>query len=372
MGKEVDEDAGGQGFGRRQFIRNGGLLAMGAVAFPSLLAACGDDSSSGGKKGSGQVVYADGGGSTRDARRAAFLDPFEKKTGIKVISTDGDSAKFLLMAQRGKQGKTGQWDLDDYDGYSLIANVKDDLIQKLPSWVERNDGIPKEYQPWVTGAYSQSIVGCYATDKFSGGGPESWADFWDVKKFPGKRAFPGYFYGTFEAALMADGVPREQVYPIDFDRATAKLDELRPSMLMYSSYGEGQQMLQSGSAPLGIEFNGRVFALQQTGVKLTTIWNQSVFYPWSPQAMPVGAPNKENTFKLLDFMAGAKPQAEFAKRTGYGPTNSKALALLPDDVVKELPNGPDHVDSVFTVDQEALASQIDEYIKRFNAWLAKA
>jgi putative spermidine/putrescine transport system substrate-binding protein len=344
---------------------------MGALAGPALLSACGDDSS-GGSDGKGEVVYADGGGTTRDARRKAFLDPFEKDTGIKVISTDGDSAKFKLMAQRGKDGKKGQWDLADYDGYSLIADLDEGLIQKLPDSVERNDGIPEQYQDYVTGAYSQSIVACYSTDAFPSGGPESWADFWDVGRFPGKRAFPGYFYGAFEAALMADGVPAEEIYPLDFDRATAKLDELRSTLLIYASYGEGQQMLQSGSTPLGVEFNGRVFALQQTGVKLKTVWNESVFYPWSPQAMPVGAPNPDNTYKLLDYMAQAEPQAEFAKLTGYGPTNSEALELLPEDVVAELPNGPDHVDSVFTVDQEALAEQIDEYVERFNGWLAQA
>jgi putative spermidine/putrescine transport system substrate-binding protein len=376
MDNDSNRDAAVSAFDRRKFLQRGALLGMGAVAGPSLLAACGDDSSGGsggsGGGGTGRVVYADGGGTTRDARRKAFLDPFQKKTGIKVVSTDGDSAKFKLMAQRGKDGKKGQWDLADYDGYSLIADLKDGLIQKLPDSVERNDGIPEKYKPYVTGAYSQSIVACYNTDEFPNGGPESWADFWNVKKFPGKRAFPGYFYGAFEAALMADGVPADQIYPLDFDRAIAKLDELRSKLVIYASYGEGQQMLQSGSTPLGVEFNGRVFALQQSGVKLKTVWNESVFYPWSPQAMPVGAPDKENTFKLLDYMAQAPPQAEFAKLTGYGPTNSKALELLPAKVVAELPNGPDHVDSVFTVDQEALAEQIDEYVKRFNGWLAKA
>lgn len=370
MSNRTEGTAAVGGWGRRQFVRNAGIFSAGALGLPSLLAACGSGSDSGGAGGSGKVVYADGGGTTRDARRTAFLDPFQKSTGIQVISTDGDSAKFVLMAQRGKEGKTGQWDLADYDGYSLIANLKDGLIQELPSWVKRNDGIPEKYQPWVTGAYNQSIVACYRTDEFKNGGPESWADFWDVKKFPGKRAWPSYFYGTFEAALMADGVPDDQVYPIDFDRAKAKLDELRPNLLMYTDYGEGQQMLQSGSTPLGVEFNGRVFALQQQEVPLATVWNQSVFYPWSPQAMPVGAPDKENGFKLLNYMAGAKPQAEFAKLTGYGPTNTDAMDYLDAKVVAELPNGPDHIDVVYTVDAEKLADQIDEYVKEYNAWLA--
>ena len=355
---------------RRQVIRDGAALT-GALAFPGLLAACGSDSpsksGSAGKAG-GKVVYADGGGTTRDARRTAFLDPFQKQSGIQVISADGDSAKFKLMAQRGKS----QWDLNDYDGYALIADTKDNLIQKLPGSVKRDDLVPQKYWPWVTGAYTQSIVAFHPEQAFKGAQPESWADFWDVKKFPGKRAFPGVFYGTIEAALLADGVSPDQLFPLDFDRGFAKLDELRPNMMLFTSYGEGQQMVASGNSPFGVSFNGRVFALNQQGQKMTTVWNQSVFYPWSPQAIPRGAPNPNGAFELLDFMSTPEPQAEFAKLTGYGPTNSKALALLDDAVRSQLPNAPDHVKSVATVDQEALSLQIDEYIKRFSTWLAKA
>jgi putative spermidine/putrescine transport system substrate-binding protein len=361
---------------RRQILRDGALLT-GALAFPGAFAACGGDdeptkgaagSSGGAKKASGKVVYADGGGTTREARRKAFLDPFQKQSGIEVISADNDSAKFKLMAQRGKS----QWDINDYDGYALIADTKEGLIQKLPDSVERNDLVPEQYWPWVTAAYTQSIVAFYPEGSFNGAGPESWADFWDVKKFPGKRAFPGIFYGTVEAALLADGVTPDKLFPLDFDRGFAKLDELRPHMTLFESYGEGQQMVASGSTPLGVSFNGRVFALTQQGSKMTTVWNQSIFYPWSPQAIPRGAPNPDATFELLDFMAKPEGQAEFAKMTGYGPTNSKALDLLDDAVKSQLPNAPDHVDSVATVDQEALSTQVDEYIKRFGEWLAKA
>src|SRR4051812_16122614 len=95
---------------RRQILRDGAVLT-GALAFPGVFAACGDDgsgagasNSSGGggggaKKASGKVVYADGGGTTREARRKAFLDPFQQQSGIKVVSADGDSAKFKLMAE---------------------------------------------------------------------------------------------------------------------------------------------------------------------------------------------------------------------------------------------------------------------------------
>ena len=56
--------------------------------------------------------------------------------------------------------------------------------------------------------------------------PQSWADFWDVKKFPGTRSYRNAV-PTLEPALMADGVPRDKVYaalsaPGGIDRAIAQ------------------------------------------------------------------------------------------------------------------------------------------------------
>ena len=54
---------------------------------------------------------------------------------------------------------------------------------------------------------------------------KSWADFYDLKTFPGKRtlfkARPQYI---LESALLADGVDPERLYPLDIDRAFKKLD----------------------------------------------------------------------------------------------------------------------------------------------------
>src|SRR3546814_20081773 len=75
------------------------------------------------------------------------------------------------------------------------------------------------------------VIG-YDGDRIKGPGPQSWADFWDMKRFPGKRGMrrtPNY---SLEFALMADGVPADRVYPMlrtpaGVDRAIRKLDEIR-------------------------------------------------------------------------------------------------------------------------------------------------
>ena len=71
------------------------------------------------------------------------------------------------------------------------------------------------------------VVLGYNTDATAGQVPEGWADFFDTAKFPGKRGFWDYSAGgIFEFALLADGVAPADLYPLDLERATAKLDTI--------------------------------------------------------------------------------------------------------------------------------------------------
>src|SRR3546814_6075912 len=73
------------------------------------------------------------------------------------------------------------------------------------------------------------VIG-YDGDRIKGPGPQSWADFWDMKRFPGKRGMRRTPKYSLEFALMEDGVPADRVYPMlrkpaGLDRAFRKLDE---------------------------------------------------------------------------------------------------------------------------------------------------
>ena len=70
---------------------------------------------------------------------------------------------------------------------------------------------------------------CYRRDKFPTGGPKSWVDFWDVKRFPGARGLCiNDSPRTLIFALLADDVPADRLYPLDVDRAFKKLDQIKP------------------------------------------------------------------------------------------------------------------------------------------------
>ena len=98
--------------------------------------------------------------------------------------------------------------------------MHDGLLEKLDRDAARVDRLP----PNVIGDYG--ILGyslgtniVYRTDKFPNGGPQSWADFWDVKKFPGPRCLFDRSFTCLAFALLADGVPTDK-----FDRPGMDLE----------------------------------------------------------------------------------------------------------------------------------------------------
>jgi len=167
-----------------------------------------------------EIVIVNWGGDSIPAYAKAFGDPFAKETGIKV-SLDGTGplpAKIRAMVQSGKV----VWDLIDFDASKAIVLDAEGLLQPIDyTIVDKN----KVYPGWAYNAgvafYIYSSVLTYDTSKLKEK-PNSWLDFWDVKKFPGQRALRKTPEGGVEACMMAAGRAPKDVYPIDIDLAVSK------------------------------------------------------------------------------------------------------------------------------------------------------
>src|SRR3546814_15744266 len=93
------------------------------------------------------------------------------------------------------------------------------------------------------------VIG-YDGDRIKGAVPRNWADFWDVKRFPGKRGMRKTPKYSLEFALMADGVPADQVYPTlrtprGVDRAFRKLDEIKPNVVRSEARRVGKECVST-------------------------------------------------------------------------------------------------------------------------------
>jgi putative spermidine/putrescine transport system substrate-binding protein len=228
----------------------------------------------------GEVVIVTYGGSAADALREAYWKPFTAETGIVVREeTPPTPAKVKAMVESGNV----VWDIVEMDLNWIIS------LQKAGSYLEKIpvSQLPPKYvsaldkeaiNEYGIGAFYWAWVMAYRTDVFKAGNrPTSWADFWDVKRFPGPRTLQDSPGSNMEFALLAAGKKPDGLYPIDADQAFKKLDEIRPSIKKFWDTGAlAPQLLADKEAFLGSVYSGRIKHLQDQGIPVEIEWNQGL------------------------------------------------------------------------------------------------
>ncbi|CAN5191786.1 ABC transporter substrate-binding protein [soil metagenome] len=361
---------------RRVTVKRALVTAVGILSASAILAGCASSSSTTGSSASGSAsttlsgtaVWADYGGPTHAARQKVFLDPFSKSTGVTVTSTTIADAVLTKMLD----GGAGDYDVVQAS-VSDVYNHKANLV-KLPASAKVNDLLPADVQRYALGTFNVGEAQGFLTSTFSNGGPTNWADFWDFKKFPGKRGIPGTagsFDYMFEAALMADGVAPADLYPLDIPRAIKKLDELKGHIVFYTEYPQMQQLLASGSASIVFGPSGQFAALSAAGSPTSINWNQAL-EAQNIFVIPKGAPNKANAIALASYFADPKREAAFADITNYGPGNEAALQYVSKKAIGNLPNAPVNDGKVIAVNVKSRAASFDKLLAAYGSWLATA
>jgi putative spermidine/putrescine transport system substrate-binding protein len=329
-----------------------------------LLAGCVSASSS--SSSSGRIVWADFGGPTNKARYTSYFDDYTKQTGVDVISEVEADAVTNTMLDGGK---------GDYDAIHVGLDIvyrHQDNIAKLADDVPRDTQLPADIRDYAFGTFMVGHAMGYLTATFPAGGPKTWADFWDTKKFPGKRAWPGSpgsYDSSCEIALLADGVAPDKLYPLDLDRCSAKLDQLRGDMVFYTSYPEIQQLLTSGTAVMAAGPSGQYTALRNAGQDVTVSWDQAIVAP-NVITIPKTAPDLANINALAKLMNDPQRQAQFAKLTGYGPGNPDAFKSMDAATQEKIVNAPSHTTVVFQ-NSKARAEQSDALLAWYTKWLSQ-
>jgi putative spermidine/putrescine transport system substrate-binding protein len=369
---------------RRRFLTRMSLVAGGALVAPSVLAACGSPST-GGAGGatasalpadvnarwpqitSREVVLAGFGGETYQIRDEESFAPFAEVSGARVVQAPWDYGRYLQMVA----APNPEWDMIDFDGYSVAALVQGGTPPaRLADWVRRSDLVDPAYQDYAGGSYAYSVVLGWSTDLPAA--PTGWADFFDTARFPGKRAFPRSIYaGTAEIALLADGVPKEQMYPLDLDRAFAKLDTIKNDIIFYDSYAQGQQYMAQGSASMIAIANSRMIQLKDSGRPIDWTYQDAILYPWGGFPITQNAPHMDAANALVDYLSTPEVQAMVARRLFLGPTVSAAFDQLTPEEQALQPSAPANVAMQLSVDVEALATQDVDYVTRFTAWVGE-
>jgi putative spermidine/putrescine transport system substrate-binding protein len=312
------------------------------------------------------LVFTSWGGTTQDAQKAAWADKFTAQSGVNVLQ-DGptDYGKIKAMVEAGNVS----WDVVDVEGDYAVQAGKNGMLEKLDfNVIDKSKLDPRFVTDYSVGSFYYSFVIGYNADAVKDG-PKTFADLFDTKKFPGKRTLYKWSApGVIEAALLADGVAPDKLYPLDLDRAFKKLDSIKSDIIWWTGGAQSQQLLASAEAPYGIFWNGRLTALKQTGVNIGVSWDQNITAA-DALVVPKGSKNKEAAMKFIAFASSAEAQKEFSLATGYAPINIGSAALMDEAARKALPDAQSATQ--VNADMNYWAAHRDEIGERWYAWQAK-
>lgn len=314
--------------------------------------------------GSGEVVVYSYGGSFTEGTRRYVFDPFTKATGIKVVDVVADTAEPQVKAM--KQAGRVDWDTAIIDSDKFLELEADGAFEPIDYslWDEESlAGTPSRTRlKSAVVMFAVGMVLAYDQRAFPHGGPQSWADFWDVKKFPGPRgllAIEGMRNMIF--ALLADGVAPKDILPLTddkVDRALKKLNEIKPHITKWwAAGGEAPQLLINREYATTSLYDGRAITAIRQGAPIKLVWSAGATLGDLYLTVLKGGPNTANAQKLIAFLNRAQIAAGFTQGTGYPGPNTNQLAHLPAELIPLLNINPENASKCIIGDLAWLAAK---------------
>jgi putative spermidine/putrescine transport system substrate-binding protein len=318
----------------------------------------------------GDLTVISFGRADRAALVAAYMEPFAKTTGIAVhsLSYDGQITELTQMVRDGAP----VWDLMQVESRTLEQGCRQGLFEKLdPARLPRAADL-------IPGALSECGVGIFAwaqalvySDQLRDA-PHSWADFWDIHKFPGKRGLRHSAKYTLEIALLADGVHPEDVYPTlateaGVRRAFRKLDQIRKDTVWWSAAAQPGALIAAGTVNMSSAYTLWFDSEQERNRHTRIVWRQSL-YDIDSWAIPKGSPKRDDAYRFIGFSSSPERQKVLSEQLTYGPTNRNALDLLPARLAGVLPSSTPNLADALRIDAAFWIEHGDALERRFNAW----
>ena len=337
----------------------------------------------------GDLTIVSWGGAYTKSQTEAYFKPWMASTGYRILSEDYSGGLSEVKAQVEAGHVT--WDVVDVEDGEAILGCDEGLFEEIDSGIlpAAPDGTLAE-EDFLEGTIGDCAIGtvawstayAYNRERLSPP-PSTIQDFFDLEKFPGRRGMRKTPKVNLEIALVADGVPADQVYevmatPEGIDRAFAKLDSIKEHVLWWEVGAQPPQLLIDGEVVMSTAYNGRIFnAIAAEGQPLAMVWDAQVL-AGDNWVIVKGTPNLELALDFIRFASMPENMAVQASWISYAPVRKSASELVgnyhadPDlKMAPHLPTWPDNMKTAIRNDEEFWADHIDELNERFNAWLIK-
>ena len=329
------------------------------------------------------------GGAYGRATRLALLEPFAAGAGVAASMDDFNGG----LAEIRAQVETGNvhWDVVDLEAADAVRGCDEGLLEVIPpaalfpaggAAAAAQDFLPGTLSECGVGLIVYSTIYAYRTDRFTGDQPAAMADFFDLDRFPGRRGLRRSPYGNLEFALVADGVPVDEVYaalsaPGGIERAFRKLETIKEQVVWWEAGAQPPQLLADGEVAMTTAYNGRIFDAQVLEEQpFAIVWDGQVL-DHSQLAIVAGAPNLDAALRFVAYAALPESMARMSQYISYSPVRRSAQRLVTThletgiDMAPHMPATPERLERSVLTDWSWWADYSDEVSERFGAWLAR-
>jgi mannopine transport system substrate-binding protein len=326
-----------------------------------------------------EFVVATTGGVFEEQMRHCFFAPFTAMTGIEVRTVSGsDADNFARVREMVAHGDItiDLYQSTDIQASSAVhASVNEDVSGFAADYAGDADFLPRAFQPkGILSGYGTSLI-AYDAEAFGSRPPADWTDFWDVKRYPGSRALPDFDdpWRVIAAALLADGVAPEKLWPLDLDRAFRKLDEIRPHVALWWRMGEETVSgFTQRNYAMGLIWQSRAMALRRCGQPLGFTHNQA-FLVADRWALVKGSPNRDHALWFLEFFLGnVGGQARRCELAACTPVRHSATRRVSEAVRAVLPTNDAVMSKLVIPDAAWINANSPRLLERWRAWRSQA
>ncbi|MCF4166309.1 extracellular solute-binding protein [Zavarzinia compransoris] len=329
----------------------------------AILGASAAGASLGGRKAlaADEITISNFGGDAIKAYTDAWTAPFTADTGVNV-AIDG-AGPLPGNIKKMVDEKNVIWDVSDGDAFYGLQLGPDYLEPIDYSVVDPAGFFDWNKYPLSAGNYVYSYVLAYDKTKLPEA-PTSWADLFDLKKFPGKRTLWKWFMGMPEIFMLAAGKAPEDVYPIDMKLVVEMVKSLGDNLVLWDSGASSQQLFLDGEVVMGNIWNTRCSVLERdTEGRVTWTWNQQIVSPGA-WCIPKGGKKLDIAQKFIASTQDPKRQITLLDALGNGPANPAALPLLTEEQKRINPTS--HLDVGVIRNEQWYA---ENYDNELNTWL---
>ena len=336
------------------------------------------------------LVIVSWGGAYSASQQKAYHDPYmQANPEIKIVNDDSAAEGAAKLRAQVEAGNV-TWDLLDSTAADTISLCDEGVVEEIDHDAQlaaAPDGTPASQDfgdmivsPCFIPQIVYSTTFGYRTDKVETA-PTTIKDVFDLEKIPGKRSLEKRPIGNLEWALLADGVPADEVYEVlstsdGVERAFRKLDTIKSEVVWWTQGSQPVQLLADGEVVIASAFNGRLFdAIEAEKQPIGMMWDWQVF-DLDGWVIPKGTKNKVEVLEFVKFATDTQRLADQAKYISYGPARASSAPLvgkhaeLGIDMAPHMPTNPENSKNTLLFNYEWWADNRDDMNERFQAWLA--